>query len=352
MSSYKKTELIQIQPPLALIDHAPFIFDDFSLALRLGVRCRTLWYCIQNKRRRYKIFTIPKSNGKKRVIHNPDRVLKFIQRRIAQSIILPQPIGEQVGAYVQGKSCKDAAERHVGHAIRIGMDLKDFFPTHSRGKVRWFMHEHFGYSQFVSGLIADLLTAPFGHKHKVPQGSPASPALCNLMAQETLDKAILERLSGTQWVYTRYSDDLTFSHPEDVPRTEVNRLLRDVRKLITKSGYKTNLRKTKIQRRWRRQKMLGMVINEKTSIPRDTYRKYRAILHNCMQHGFEPNEARYSWDGLGSFKEHLRGKISYFKSIDPEKGAKLEEAFNAAVAKWTAPKEDANPYTDYSDVPF
>lgn len=346
MSSYKQTELTTIQVPPSIVDGAPFIFDDYSLALRLGVRCRTLWYCIQRKRQRYKIFTIPKSNGKKRVIHNPDRVLKFIQRMIVRRLLQQQPLSECVGAYVTGRSCKDAAERHVGHAVRIGMDLKDFFPTHSRGRVRWFFHNYFGYSQYVSGLLGDLLTAPFGTKHKVPQGSPASPALCNLMAQESLDKPILERLEGTGWVYTRYSDDLTFSHPEDKPRNEVNRLIKDVRRLIQKAGYKTNLKKTKIQRRWRRQKMLGMVINEKTSIPRETYRRYRAILHNCLQHGFEPNEVRYAWEGTGTFKEHLQGKISYFKSIDPVKAAKLDEVYKAACQAWDAKAEENSPYVE------
>lgn len=346
MSSYKKTELTAFVVPPVPEDGLPFIFDDYSLALRLGVRCRTLWFCIQRKRNRYRIFTIPKANGKKRVIHNPDRVLKFMQRMIVRRILSKMPLLDCVGAYVPGKSCKDAAERHVGHAVRIGMDLKDFFPTHSRGRVRWFFHNHAGYSQYVSGLLGDLCTAPFGEKHKVPQGSPASPALCNLMAQEALDRPILKLLEGTGWVYTRYSDDLTFSHPEDKPRNEVNRLIKDVRRLIQKGGYKTNLKKTKIQRRWRRQKMLGMVINEKTSIPRETYRRYRAIIHNCLTHGFEPNAAQYAWEGTGSFREHLLGKLSYFVSVDPVRGGKLRTSFDAACAKWTDKAEEANPYVD------
>jgi RNA-directed DNA polymerase len=91
-----------------------------------------------------------------------------------------------------------------------------------------------------------------------------------------------------------------------------------------------------------------MVINEKTSIPRETYRRYRAILHNCLEHGFEPNEVRYAWEGTGSFKEHLMGKLSYFKSIDPEKAAKLRAAYDAACAKWDSKAEEQNPYVDYA----
>lgn len=330
MSSYKRTELIDIVIPEEPRDGLPFLLDDYALAMRLGVRCRTLWLCIVRKRKRYKIFTIPKANGKKRLIHNPDRVMKYIQRMVARRILGKLPLLDCVGAYVPGKNCKDAAMRHTGHAVRIGMDLKDFFPTHTRGRVRWFFHNHCGYSQYVSGLLGDLCTAPFGAKHKVPQGSPASPTLCNLMAQEALDKPILAHLEGTGWVYTRYSDDLTFSHPEDKSRTEVDKLIEEVQRLISQGGYKTNMKKTKIQRRWRRQKMLGMVINEKTSIPKEVYRRYRAILHNCARTGFYANATRYGWDGDGSFQEHLLGKIAYFRSVDPTKGDKLHAAYQFA----------------------
>jgi hypothetical protein len=94
--------------------------------------------------------------------------------------------------------------------------------------------------------------------------------------------------------------------------------------------------------------MLGMIINEKMSIPKETYRRYRAIIHNCLQHGFEPNQVRYAWEGTGSFKEHLLGKLSYFSSIDPVRGGKLKEAFDAAQARWTEQKERANPYAEPS----
>lgn len=347
MSSYKETRSIRIDLPPAPENGAPLVIDDFSLALRLGLRCRVLWYIITSKKKHYKIFSIPKANGKKRTIHSPSRVLKYAQRMLVRRILGKVELLPCVAAYVPGKSCKDAAERHVGHAVRIGMDLKNFFPSHTRGGVRWFFHNTFGYSQYVSGLLGDLCTAPFGNQHRVPQGSPASPTLCNLMAQDRLDKPVLQFLEGTGWVYTRYSDDLTFSHPEDKSRTEVNRLIKDVRRLIRAAGYQTNLKKTKIQRRWHRQKMLGMVINEKTSIPRDVYKRFRAIFHNCYHHGFEVNEARYHWDAAdGSFKEHLRGKVSYFVSIDPLKGNKLRDVLDAAEQRWDAKAEEANPYAE------
>jgi retron-type reverse transcriptase len=323
----------------------PYIIDDFSLAMHLNVRCRTVWYCVQRKRDLYKTFRIPKANGKVRVIHNPARVLKYIQKKVDQVILKPLPLNDCVAAYVPGKSCRDSAEKHVGQGVRIGMDLKDFFPSHSRARVRWYFTT-LGYSRFVAGILSDLCTVgeprkdgsktPEGHprlRHSVPQGSPASPSLCNLIAQKVLDEPLLKGLEGTGWVYTRYSDDLTLSHPDDLSRKVVDGVIEYVRQCIQAGGYRTNPKKTKVQRRWRRQKMLGMVINEKTSIPRETYRKFRSLLWNCIHHGFEPNSVRYGWDEPTSFPSHLQGKVSYFKSIDASKAAKLDALLQLAIQK-------------------
>jgi len=342
VSSYKATVLthLEIPPNGTLNSELPYIIDDFSLAMHLGVRCKTLWYLIWTKARVYNVFTIPKASGKPRVIHSPNPVLKFIQRRIDQVILKKLPLLNCVGAYVTGKSCRDTAIQHVGQGVRIAMDLKDFFPSHSRACVRNYL-KTVGYSHFVSGILADLCTAGFDidtqtgtrKRHAVPQGSPASPSLCNLIAQESLDKQVLAELGPHGWTYTRYSDDLSLSHPDDLTNQEVDYVIQRMRQLIEAAGYRTNPQKTKVQRRWRRQKMLGMVVNEKTSIPRDVYRKYRSLLYNCVKNGWEVNAARYGCDTVESFPSHLQGKISYFHSIDPVKAAKLKARLDEAMAK-------------------
>lgn len=304
--------------------------------MHLGVRCKTLWYCVHTKASRYKTFTIAKANNKKRLIHSPDRVLKFIQQRINHVLLSKVPLAECVGAYVKGKSCRDVVVRHVGHKVRIGMDLKDFFPTHTRGRVRAFFRRQ-GYTDQIAGILSDLCTAPFGPRHLVPQGSPASPTLCNLMAQEMLDvniqKFLADEMPSGDWVYSRYSDDLTISSPHDVPAVTVNRVIANVRNIIRECKYETNTKKTKVQRYYRRQKMLGMVINEKISIPKDVYKKYRAVLYNCVRSGFEANAVLYGFEQIEGFASHLLGKVSYFQQVDPVRGAKLRQLYDVAITK-------------------
>lgn len=343
MSSYQDLELtaITLPPPELLQQPIPYLIDDFALALHLGMRCKTLWFGVTRRDYLYHIFSIPKANGKRRLIHNPHPVMKFIQRRIDHVILKPLPLHPCVGAYVVGKSCKDTATKHVGQGVRIGMDLQDFFPSHTAARVRGFFHS-LGYSQFVSGILASLCTAPFRKRdqtaekkftYRAPQGSPASPSLCNLIAQLALDQAVLRVLGPEGWTYTRYSDDLCLSHPMDLTRQDVDDTLETMRRLITQAGYRTNLAKTKVQRRWRRQKMLGIVVNEKVSIPRDEYRKYRALLHNCLMQGWLVNALRFGWDPIETFHDHLRGKICYIKHIDLAKGTKLEELYTKVIEK-------------------
>lgn len=320
------TEIIPTRPAFPQL---PILLDDFTVALRLGIQCKTLWWILKTKQNRYKVFTIPKSDGSKRFLHNPCNTLKFVQRRILQLILQPIPVLPCVGAYVEGKRCVDSAKEHVNKQIRIGLDLKNFFPSHSRAMVRWFFHKHVGYSYYASSLLADLCTAKEGTRNFVPQGSPCSPTLCNLIAQERLDRRLLKYLTPRGWAYTRYSDDLSLSHADKKSPEAVNKVIADVTDIISRAGYVVNRKKKKIQRAHHRQKMLGVVVNKKISIPRQDYRYYRAVLTNCIHAGFEYNALRYNMD-VGAFPAHLRGKISYYLSIDPVKGQRLLDLYEIA----------------------
>ena len=56
----------------------------------------------------------------------------------------------------------------------------------------------------------------------------------------------------------------------------------------------------------------------------------RAIwCHNCAKHGL----ASQNRDGHPDFARHLRGKVEFVCSVDPERGAKLKDALAAALAK-------------------
>lgn len=348
MSSYKETVVTEIVVPegLPINPHLPVVFDDVSLAFRLGIRCKTLWFFIKRKSDLYSVFKIPKSSGKLRTIHNPDERLKYVHKKIASIFLGVLPLRPCVGAFVAGKGCVDTAKKHVGKAVLIKLDLYNFFHEHSRARVRNYF-KSLGYNKFVASLLADLCTAPLKIKmkggeyikHVVPQGNPCSPALCNLIAQRDLDDAILNFLEGTGWVYTRYADDMAFSHKEHKTADELRDFKQAIYDIIVKAKYKVNHKKTRIIRRGSRQKLLGIVVNEHLNIQRSEYRKYRSIIHNCYANGFKNNAVRYGLElseevlSVDAFIYHLKGKVSYFKSVNINKGTSLETKLNLAIER-------------------
>lgn len=158
---------------------------------------------------------IPKDGGKKRLLGIPTVVDRLIQQSITQvlSPIYEREFSDQSYGFRPHRSCHDAlrrAQSHVngGYRYVVDLDLEKFFDTvnHSRliellskrikdGRVISLIHKY-----LLGGLqiCLDLEETRSG----VPQGSPLSPLLSNIMLHE-LDKEL--ELRGHPFV--RYADD-------------------------------------------------------------------------------------------------------------------------------------------------
>jgi len=69
--------------------------------------------------------------------------------------------------------------------------------------------------------------------------------------------------------------------------------------------------------------LTGIVVNEKTNIPRHEYDSIKAILHNCVRFG-PPSQNRA---GHGDFRAHLAGRVSYVTRLNLQRGLKLQSLF-------------------------
>lgn len=332
MSSFTETrvELIEFFDKLKF-SGLPLAIDDMSLAYHIGIHNRTLWWLIHTKQKRYHIFEIPK-RGKQgdrlRSIQNPDRRLKSVQRVILMKFLVPIPVGSHIGAYVPGRSCMSTAKQHVQKGVIISMDIKDFFPSVKRAMIRQYFN-YIGYPHRVSSLLAELMT----YKNFVPQGAPTSGAIANLIADHRFDRVILKELKkmDPRWTYTRYSDDIDISHPERQSPEQIHAVINLVKECIQKGGFRSNSEKTKVERQGNRQKVLGIVVNEKPNIPRYEFMRIRCMIHNCMMHGFESQLTRAGKETVPQLISYIRGKISYFKQIDEAKASSLRTKLEGAV---------------------
>ncbi|RLI88039.1 MAG: hypothetical protein DRP01_00365 [Archaeoglobales archaeon] len=366
---FSNTEVVMIKTP-DIPEDMPFLIDDCTLAFFLGFNTRILWYAITRKDELYTRLTIPKKSGGSRVIHAPDKVMKLFGKRILERLLNPlqKQLGDHVTAYREGRSTQMAVEQHVPECpicdtappgtehdcphrgTYFNLDLKNFFPSTRRVWIRQYFKQVIGYSHYVSDLLASLVTVyaftdSSGYQFSgVPQGNPASGAICNLVADWMLDTpmlALIDDLNKEQglegeyaWKYTRYADDLAFTCGKRFSYYKRMAILNKLMNVCTRSGYAVNHTKTRIWDGRHRKALLGAVFNTHTNIPRDQYISVRSLTYNCWKHGFESQCSRAGKDSEEELRWWLLGRINYMEQIHSGKGQQLKSVYNAAVQKY------------------
>jgi RNA-directed DNA polymerase len=152
----------------------------------------------------------------------------------------------------------------------------------------------------------------------LPQGAPTSPAISNLVSRK-LDRRLAGLAKKKGWKYTRYADDLTFS-ADAKKRNEIPWMMKQACSILEGEGFQAHPRKQRVQRKGRRQRVTGIVVNQKLSLPREEVRKLRAILHGAKKQGSLESQNR---ENRPNFAAYLRGKLAYLSMIDPVKGKKM-----------------------------
>lgn len=146
--------------------------------------------------KRYTSFDIPKKDGSSRRIDAPCRGLRTIQRALNNVFQIVYTPHVAAMGFVPERSVSTNAQRHVGQRYVYNIDLKDFFPSITSGRVfKRLQSKPFGLQEAMACIIADLCCYENGeHRHVLPQGAPTSPTITNFIC-ERLDVK-LSRLDG------------------------------------------------------------------------------------------------------------------------------------------------------------
>ncbi len=165
---------------------------------------------------KYKTFQIPKRNGGQRTIKAPIDALKLLQRRLSDLLqncvdeinTASQRKDRTAHGFKRKRSIITNARQHRHRRWVFNLDLEDFFPSINFGRVRGFLlkNRDFGLHEDVATVIAQIAC----HDNSLPQGSPCSPVISNLVAH-LLDMRLVKIAGETGCTYSRYADDLTFS---------------------------------------------------------------------------------------------------------------------------------------------
>ena len=283
-----------------------------ELARRLGLEAAEL----RSMRASYREFAVPKRTGGSRRILAPDAATKAVQRRILHRLLARLPAHTAVHGYERRRSIVTNALAHERAAVVLKLDLRDFFANTKAARVRRYFRV-LGWDRETARILVRLTTYDGG----LPAGAPSSPRLANLV-NVMLDARLagLARREGA--TYTRYADDLTFSFARD-DGAAVRRVIRVARRILWAERYELHLaHKLQVRRRWERQLVTGLVVNDRVAIPRDRRRWLRAVEHHIAtgRPATLTADALRAWQGLELMVEQQAAEGRAAPAAPPGRG--------------------------------
>ena len=300
---------------------------------------------------KYQTFEIPKTNGGTRTITAPTDALKVVQQRV--SILLQDCLDEInkerkrkdriAHGFKRKRSIVTNAKQHRHRRHVFHIDLSDFFPSINFGRVRGYFirNNQFELHDRVATVIAQIAC----HDNVLPQGSPCSPVISNLIAH-VLDIHLVRLCSRVGCTYSRYADDLTFSTNKKAFPPEIAAAIDDdphrwmpgaeLQRVVARSGFKINPAKTRMEYRTARQAVTGLVVNQRINVRREYRHTVRAMVHQLLKTG-----AFTTYGITGSLEvttlekrpgtlNELQGMLGFIHGVD---------AYNARTAHPPVPKK-------------
>lgn len=294
----------------------------------------------------YTKFEIPKRTGGIREISAPFGHLKLIQKRLAEILLeCTKELREKHATksinknfelrgvshgFMPGHSIMTNGQPHITRRYVFNADLTDFFGSINFGRVRGFFikDKNFALSEKTATILAQIAC----YDNKLPQGSPCSPVISNLLGH-ILDIALVELARKNKCTYTRYADDLTFStnksiFPSDIAfatEDDANSWLpgKELTRIVRRNGFEFNEKKTRMQYKDSRQEVTGLSVNRKVNVPASYRYMVRAMASTLFRTGKFEHIIKYksaSGEEVVSKSEgkasQLLGMLSFIHQVD------------------------------------
>lgn len=284
--------------------------------------------------KRYETFMVKKKSGGERQINSPIKGLKSILRVlnfVLQSCFEPH---KSANGFVLNKSIVTNAKQHLGKNYVYNIDLKDFFHSFDRKKVKGaLMQEPFNLKsekEPLAFLIASLCTHPLEIEGEIkivlPQGSPTSPTLTNLLCIR-LDRRLKGLSKKVEASYSRYADDITFSSSKNVFKNES--FQKELKRIIEEDQLLViNPKKTRLQTPKHRQEVTGLTVNIKPNVTNRYIKQIRMWIYYWEKYGYLRAQQLFTSDyrkdkghimkGQPNLVNVLSGKLDFLKMVKGE----------------------------------
>jgi len=240
-----------------------------ALATLFGFSTKFIGALYRNPERYYRTFSI-RSGKKVRIIQSPRVGIKVIQKWFGYHLAQAIELSDAVVGFVPGRSAVHGASQHCGADWAYSTDIRDFFTTTPIGMVLDAL-ARLGYSKDAAALLARLFT----YQGTLPQGSPASPVLSNLVFQD-VDSFFEKTASEMNARYTRYADDVVFSGKGVFPE-DLKQIVTDA---ITSKGWAISPHKESLAVRPSRLKVYGLIVEgDEPRLTKGYRNRIRAFKH-------------------------------------------------------------------------
>ena len=296
-------------------------------ASKISLRLLNYYAYTKVNAKRYVSFDIPKKDGSMRRIDAPCRGLRTIQRALNHVFQIVYTPHETAMGFVPGKSVATNAKKHIGQRYVYNIDLKDFFPSISSGRVfKRLQSKPFGLKEDMSRIITDLCCYENSeHRHVLPQGAPTSPTITNFIC-ERLDVKLTRLAKAYGMNYTRYADDITFSGMNNMFDTD-GKFCKSLRHIIEdEEHFVINQKKTRLCHMGMRQEVTGVTVNQTTSVSRKYIKQLRTLIHNWEVKGYDEAQAifvskyrsikQHNFKGVHHIENIIAGKLLYMKMVN------------------------------------
>ena len=316
-----------------------------DLAHLLGVKPSFLTYVLYvlKPETQYHSFDIAKRSGGFRTISAPSDSLKSLQSCL--SILLQDCMDELIAeeksenrhfshtlshGFERNRSIITNALSHIRKKNILNIDLKDFFGSFNFGRVRGFFIKNRNF--LLEPEIATVISQISCYNDKLPQGSPSSPIITNLITH-AMDIRLAKIAKKNSCSYSRYADDITISTRKKIFPEKIMRQCGDnyipgkkFLKEIKKSGFEINSQKTRIIYQDSRQEITGLVSNRKPNVKCDYWRLVRAQCHKLFTTG-SFTECVNGVEVEGNINR-LEGKLNFIDQLDYFNRLRKEEKLN------------------------
>ncbi|HHH53211.1 MAG TPA: RNA-directed DNA polymerase [Bacteroidetes bacterium] len=285
---------------------------------------------------KYDMFYVRKRTGGKRLIENPNPILKNIQRKlnkylqVVYYIHCPQPSHGFVINVKRGKKkgIISNAKVHIGNDYMLNIDLKDFFYYIKYNTVyKIFNSDLFNFNTYLVKILADLCCKD----ERLPMGAPTSPVLANLACID-MDLKLESICNSFAIKYTRYADDMTFSGLNPIP----DHLIKKIYSIIDEYGFVVNEKKVKLRGINDQKKVTGIIVGDGLSLAEFFFEetlieisKLKTLME--LNYRYRGNKDKL----VNKHKQKIDGYINYATQIygkDNEKVQQLIDELDKAMS--------------------